>query len=92
MAATITHLTRHNCGLCDEALKRLEPWARRLGLEIVPVDVDSDESLARTFGFRIPVFLDARSRVLAEGRIGGAAAAAAALRARVARSPRRTDS
>lgn len=88
MAGTIVHLTRPNCGLCDEALERLVPWARRLRLRIEHVQVDSDDALAREFGFRIPVLLDERGRVLAEGRIGSAAVAGAAVRARLSGSRR----
>jgi hypothetical protein len=87
MAGSITLLTRPGCELCHEAHARLRPWAARLRLDVREVDIDGDRDLTRTFGLRIPVFLDERGRVLAEGRIGGRASAFAALRARLGRRP-----
>ena len=78
-------LTRPGCELCHEALGHLRPWAERLHLDVREVDIDGDRELTQRFGFRIPVFLDAGGRVLAEGRIEGRQAAVAALRARLAR-------
>jgi hypothetical protein len=86
VARSITLLTRPNCELCHDALDGLRPWAARFRLEVREVDIDGDRELTRRFGLRIPVFLDERGRVLAEGRIGGRSAAIAALRARIGRA------
>ncbi|NIS29965.1 MAG: hypothetical protein GWN07_07060 [Actinobacteria bacterium] len=86
MAGSITLLTRSNCELCHEALDGLQPWAKRLRLQVREVDIDGDRELTRRFGLRIPVFLSERGTVLAEGRIGGRSAAISALRARLGRA------
>jgi hypothetical protein len=82
MARSITFVTRARCHLCDDALEHLWPWAQRLRLEVAEIDVDADASLLEQFGTRVPVLLDARGRVLADGRISARQAARAALRAR----------
>lgn len=66
---SLRFLTRPGCHLCEDA----EPVVRRVaslsGAPVVPVDVDGDAELAVDWGLRIPVVLDPRGSVLAEGRI-----------------------
>ncbi len=76
-------VTRERCHICEESAARVRAAARRLGVHVLEVDVDGDEHLQAAFGGRVPVVLNARDRVLAEGRIGTGAAWRAALRARV---------
>jgi len=87
MSRFVTFVTRQRCHLCDDALEALWPWARRLGLTVVEVDVDDDPALLERFGDRVPVVVSASGAVLAEGRISPREAALAAVRARVTRRP-----
>lgn len=75
----LTYLTRPGCGLCDEALPRLEAAVRWLPVELDVVDITTDEDLESEYHLRIPVVLDRRGRVVAEGQISSSAALRAAL-------------
>ena len=46
---------RAGCGLCDEMLAELAPWADSRGLIVEVRDVDADPVTRRRFGYRIPV-------------------------------------
>jgi hypothetical protein len=43
--------------------------ARWLGVDVATVDLDTDPELAAEYRRRVPVVLDRRGRVVAEGRI-----------------------
>jgi hypothetical protein len=43
--------------------------ARRLAIEVVEVDIDTDDELVGNYGLRIPVVLGPGDEVLAEGVI-----------------------
>lgn len=77
----LTFLTRRGCGLCDEALLPVGVAAKRLGVELIITDISTDPELEDEFHLRIPVILDRRGRVLAEGQINRRDAVVAALRA-----------
>ena len=77
----VMFLTRPGCGLCDEALPLLQSSTRRLGVELVPVDITADPGLEAEYHLRIPVVLDRRGKVLAEGRLTRGEAWKAALSA-----------
>ncbi|MDJ0924936.1 MAG: glutaredoxin family protein [Acidimicrobiia bacterium] len=77
----VMFLTRPGCGLCDEALPVVKRATRRLGVELVTVDITADSNLEAEFDLRIPVILDRKGRVLAEGRISRGEAWRAALSA-----------
>jgi hypothetical protein len=66
---SLRFLTRPGCHLCEEA----EPVVRRVAAltraAVSPLDVDGDAELAVDWGLRIPVVLDPRGSVLAEGRM-----------------------
>lgn len=47
--------SREGCGLCDELLEELVPWAAARGLEVLVRDVDEDEAMRRRYGLKIPV-------------------------------------
>jgi len=49
--------SRRDCGLCEELLAELLPWAQRRALEVEVRDVDADPQLRRRYGHRIPVLL-----------------------------------
>ena len=77
----IQYLTKPGCGLCDEVLPIVERAARKLGVELITVDIRTEPELTDKYNMRIPVVLDRRGKVLAEGRISQRAAYGAALRA-----------
>ena len=54
--------------LCDKGKEDLDKWARRVGLEVVELDVDADPALLEEFGARVPVVRTAAGLVIAEGR------------------------
>jgi glutaredoxin len=62
---TITLLGRPGCHLCDDA----EALLRAAGHGVDRVNVDDDDALVAEYGLRIPVLLDARGAILAEGLI-----------------------
>jgi hypothetical protein len=66
--------------LCDKALPLVTSSARWLGVELATVDITTDLALEADYHLRIPVVLDRRGRVLAEGQISRRAALLAALR------------
>jgi hypothetical protein len=80
-ARSLVFVTRADCGLCEEGLALVGMYARREGVSVELVDVDSDRRLTEQFGDRVPVVLDSAGTVLAEGRIGASAARRAAARA-----------
>lgn len=58
MAARLTVVQRHDCGLCEEMLADLARLARERALPPVDVvDVDSDPQLQRRHGLNVPVLL-----------------------------------
>lgn len=83
MSPVLRFITKQRCSLCEEAGPRILSAAGKLGVDVQVVDVDTDPQLLEAFGSRVPVLLNARDRVLAEGRIGTGSAWLAALRVRV---------
>lgn len=77
----LTFLTRPGCGLCDEALPRLEAVVRWLPVGVDVVDITTDHELESAYHLRIPVLLDRQGRVVAEGQISSYAALQAGLSA-----------
>ena len=65
-------LTRPGCHLCDEARPLVEQAILRRGGTLEEVDIDTDDSLIRDYGMRIPVLLGPDEMVIAEGQIGRA--------------------
>lgn len=47
--------SREGCGLCEEMLAELTPWAGAQGVPVEVVDVDDDPTLARRYGLKVPV-------------------------------------
>lgn len=63
-------LTREGCSVCARALDALRPAARFFRIRIEEVDVDAaGQHLRDEYGSRVPVILDARGDVIAEGVI-----------------------
>ena len=77
----IQFLTKPGCGLCDEVLPIVERATKRLGVELIEVDIRDEPELMDVYNMRIPVVLNRRGKVLAEGLIGQWKAYGAALRA-----------
>jgi hypothetical protein len=67
--------------LCDEALPRLEAVVRWLPVGFDVVDITTNPELESEYHLRIPVVLDRRGRVVAEGQISSLAALQAGLSA-----------
>lgn len=59
----------------------MEGAARRLGVDLVEVDIDTDAELIGRYGLRIPVVLGRSDQVIAEGVIDDARALRRAMRA-----------
>lgn len=55
MTVDVTLFTRDHCELCDEARAELHRISQTLPLNIIEIDIDSDERLEREYGERIPV-------------------------------------
>jgi len=49
--------SRDGCGLCEEMLAELAPWAAARNLPIEVRDVDADPQTRRRYGYRIPVLM-----------------------------------
>jgi thiol-disulfide isomerase/thioredoxin len=49
--------SREGCGLCEEMLEELAPWAQARGLGVEVLDVDADPEARRRYGYRVPVLL-----------------------------------
>ena len=62
-------LIRAGCHLCDEARPVVEKAVASVGGTIHEIDIDTDDSLTRDYGLRVPVLLGAGDIVLAEGEI-----------------------
>ena len=77
----LTFLTRPGCGLCDEALGKLEAAVRWLPVQLDVVNITSDPELESEYHLRVPVVVDRRGSVVAEGQIGSFAALKAGLSA-----------
>lgn len=77
----IQYLTKPGCGLCDEVLPMLQRATRRLGVELIEVDIRDESELTDVYKMRIPVVMNRRGKVLAEGRISQWTAYRVALRA-----------
>ena len=57
MPIRITILSREDCHLCDVVYRIAAHLQSRLHIEINIVDVDSDSSLTKRYGTRVPVVL-----------------------------------
>ena len=64
----VEFITRHPCSLCDKGKADLDRWAKRIGLAITEVDVDSEPAMTEEFGARVPVVRTPEGLVIAEGR------------------------
>ena len=49
--------SREGCGLCEELVAELAPWAYARGAPVEVLDVDDDPVTRRRYGHRIPVLL-----------------------------------
>jgi thiol-disulfide isomerase/thioredoxin len=65
-ANSITFYTRQGCPLCDDAFRRLNPVAEKLGRSIEVVDIDLDLALLEKYNDRVPV-IEYDDHVVAEG-------------------------
>ncbi len=65
----VTFLTRDGCGLCAEALPKVQLASRWLGKRLEVVDITTEPELEEEYHLRIPVVLDGSGAVRAEGRI-----------------------
>jgi hypothetical protein len=65
--------------LCDAALPKVNRAARWLPVTVEVVDITSDSDLEAEYHLRIPVVLDRKGRVVAEGRISAGRALAGTL-------------
>ena len=77
----LQYLTKPGCGLCDEVLPIVERATKRLGVELIEVDIRDEPELTDLYNMRIPVVMNRRGKVLAAGRISQWKAYGAALRA-----------
>lgn len=57
MSAELKLYTRAGCTLCAELYAAAEPIARRYGVVIREVDIDTDPALREQYGWDIPVLL-----------------------------------
>jgi hypothetical protein len=71
---SIRFLMRHGCHLCDDARPVVVAAARRAGVDLIEVDIDSEDRLVKDFGLRVPVVLGPDDEVIAEGVIEDARA------------------
>ena len=70
-------LTRPGCHLCDDFL---DQWRLAFpGVDLPRCNVDADPELARRYGIRIPVLLDASGEVVCEAFFDREACARVAL-------------
>ncbi len=65
----ITFVTRDRCSICEDLYERLLTHTKRLGIDVVTVDVDTDPALLERYGHTVPVLLRADGMVLAAGRV-----------------------
>lgn len=52
---SLEFLTRPGCHLCDDAAPAVRRAARAVGGVVEEVDVESNDSLVRDYGLRVPV-------------------------------------
>ena len=67
----VRFLTRDGCHLCDQVRPLVEKAVRSAGGVVEEIDIDSDDTLTRDYGVRVPVLLGPGDVVLAEGVIEG---------------------
>jgi glutaredoxin len=61
MTPKLTLYSRRDCCLCDEMKTVIEQVAARTALQLVEIDVDSDDELKAKYGSEVPVlFIDGR--------------------------------
>ncbi|GBE25823.1 MAG TPA: glutaredoxin family protein [Actinobacteria bacterium] len=65
----ITFVTRDRCSICEDLHERVLAHTKRLGIDVVTVDVDTDPALLERYGHTVPVLLRADGTVLAAGRV-----------------------
>ncbi len=66
---SLRFLTRPGCHLCEDAEPVVRRAARLLAVPVTSVDIERDDEMTVDWGLRIPVVLDPRGRVLAEGHV-----------------------
>jgi thiol-disulfide isomerase/thioredoxin len=76
----IQFLTKPGCGLCDEVLPLVQRASNKLGVELITIDIRDEPEMMDKYNMRIPVVLNRRGKVIAEGRITQRGAYGAALR------------
>ncbi|MDX1374400.1 MAG: glutaredoxin family protein [Burkholderiales bacterium] len=60
---------RSDCHLCDDMLAALHALQTRLEFHVEVLDVDTDPALAKRYGQRIPVLVDARGEEICHARL-----------------------
>lgn len=65
----VKFLVRPGCHLCDDARPVVAAEVGRAGGMVIEIDIESDDSLLKEYGLRIPVALGPDGSVLAEGII-----------------------
>jgi glutaredoxin len=53
--ATVVLYSRPGCHLCDEARAVIEAVRTEVGFDLEEIDIESDDTLIRDYGLRIPV-------------------------------------
>jgi glutaredoxin len=53
--ATVVLYSRPGCHLCDEARAVIEAVRAEIGFDLEEIDIESDDTLIRDYGLRIPV-------------------------------------
>ena len=71
--SVVKFLTREGCHLCDEARPLVQAAATRYQIEVVEVDIDSDDTLIRDYGLRVPVVIGPSGEVITEGKMSARA-------------------
>jgi len=66
----VVFLTRPGCHLCEDVLPRVQRVSRLLRRQLVVRDITDDPGLEELYHDRIPVLVDGRGRLLAEGPLG----------------------
>ncbi|MBX7159890.1 MAG: glutaredoxin family protein [Acidimicrobiia bacterium] len=70
----LTVYGRAGCHLCEEAVVLLSRIGRRVKIDLVEVDIDTEDRLVAEYAIRIPVVVDTDTgAVVAEGAVDEAA-------------------
>ena len=55
---TLCLYLRQHCSLCEEMVRELVPWRKRLGFQLKVVDIDADDVLKARFDYKVPVLAE----------------------------------